>query len=75
VPLVTTHVGAEGIPDYQKVMAVSDDPLSFAKAVAENVREANYPTSAAAFADRANWLNTHFSAQNAERAIACLIDG
>ena len=26
VPLVTTLVGAEGIPDYQKVMAVSDDP-------------------------------------------------
>lgn len=75
VPLVTTHVGAEGIPDYQKVMAVSDDPVSFAQAVAKNVREANHPSSAAAFADRANWLNTHFSAQNAERAIACLIDG
>ena len=74
VPLVTTTVGAEGIPDHQKVMTVSDDPQSFAEAVAGNIEHANHPASDAASAERANWLHTHFSAQNARRAITALID-
>lgn len=32
-PIVTTSIGAEGIPDAEKVMAVTDDPQGFAQEV------------------------------------------
>ncbi|MBQ9936529.1 MAG: glycosyltransferase [Lachnospiraceae bacterium] len=35
VPIITTSVGAEGIPDTDKILVVKDEPTDFAKAVLE----------------------------------------
>ncbi|MEM6486135.1 MAG: glycosyltransferase, partial [Pseudomonadota bacterium] len=67
VPLVTTSIGAEGIPDAELVMSVADEAESFARAVHDvfertvdlSDRLTRYP----------DWLNQHFSESTAARAL------
>ena len=56
VPMVTTDIGAEGIPDADDVMAIANDPQNFAKAVIHQLLgvEENSPA-------REDWIRTHFS--------------
>jgi glycosyltransferase involved in cell wall biosynthesis len=69
VPLVTTTVGAEGIPDAERVMAIADDASAFATAIAEALDAS--PESS--FTSK-SWIEKYFSAEKAEAAISALID-
>jgi len=70
VPLVTTSVGAEGIPDAEAVMAVADEPEAFARAVAENISGASLDASET---HRRTWLHKHYLEAKAKQAIDSLI--
>ncbi|MEL0315360.1 MAG: glycosyltransferase, partial [Halieaceae bacterium] len=69
VPLVTTSVGAEGIPNPDDVMAIADDPEAFAKAIC------GYLTTDSGDSREATrrWLEEHFSLAKAETAINDLL--
>lgn len=70
VPLVTTSVGAEGIPDAEAVMAVADEPEAFARAVAENISSASIDAGADR---RRTWLHEHYLETRGKQAIDSLI--
>ena len=55
VPLVTTSIGAEGIPDALEVMRVADDPQGFAQAVLDELQH-----SPKSHDNRESWLERHF---------------
>ena len=55
VPLVTTSIGAEGIPDALEVMRVADDPQGFAQAVLDELQH-----SPKSHDNREGWLERHF---------------
>ena len=55
VPLVTTSIGAEGIPDALEVMRVADDPQGFAQAVLDELQH-----SPKSHGNREGWLERHF---------------
>jgi glycosyltransferase involved in cell wall biosynthesis len=65
IPLVTTSVGAEGIPDAHKVMAIADEPEAFAQAVISCVTT----DSLNSHPQSRRWLEDHYSAKRAEEAI------
>ncbi|MEM1145000.1 MAG: glycosyltransferase [Pseudomonadota bacterium] len=67
VPLVTTSVGAEGIPDAELVMSVADEAESFAHAVRE-VFEHDIDLSGR-LARYQDWLNQHFSDKTAAQSL------
>jgi glycosyltransferase involved in cell wall biosynthesis len=64
VPLVTTSIGAEGIPDALEVMRVADEPEFFAQAVLDDLQG-----GAKLQGDRKAWLEKHFSRTTAEAAL------
>ncbi|MDA7585508.1 glycosyltransferase [Luminiphilus sp.] len=55
VPLVTTSIGAEGIPDALEVMRVADDPQAFAQAVLDELQH-----TPGSHSSREGWLERHF---------------
>ena len=69
VPLVTTSVGAEGIPDAQQVMAIADDPTVFADTVVRLLCDGQ-----GAGEDRTRWLRRHFSHQQAREVLVKLLE-
>lgn len=60
VPLVTTSIGAEGIPDALEVMRLADEPEFFAQAVLDE-----FQGGAQLQGDRKAWLEKHFGRTNA----------
>ena len=64
VPLVTTSIGAEGIPDALKVMRVADEPEFFAQSVLDELQG-----SAKLQGNREGWLQKHFGRTTAETAL------
>lgn len=67
VPLVTTSVGAEGIPNADTVMRVADEPADFAAAVIDALENGS---------DReiqAQWVEENFSKERALEALSKLI--
>lgn len=56
VPMVTTDIGAEGIPDASDVMAIANEPQAFAKAVIHQLLGVEEKSPA-----REDWIRTHFS--------------
>ena len=60
VPLVTTSIGAEGIPDAVDVMRVADDPETFAQAVLDALQGSSRPHDI-----RGDWLEKHFGQKTA----------
>lgn len=63
VPLVTTPVGAEGIPEAASVMAIADTAEAFAAAVGRVLAGESEPLQR--LARYADWLEAHFSAARA----------
>ena len=64
VPLVTTSIGAEGIPDALEVMRVADEPEVFAQSVLDELQG-----SAKLQGDREAWLKKRFGRTSAEAAL------
>ena len=64
VPLVTTSIGAEGIPDALEVMRVGDEPEFFAQAVFDALQGGTKLQG-----DRKAWLEKHFGRTTAEAAL------
>ena len=64
VPLVTTSIGAEGIPDAFEVMRVADEPEFFAQAVLGELQGGGELQG-----NRKAWLERHFGRAT---AIECL---
>ena len=64
MPLVTTSIGAEGIPDALEVMRVADEPEFFAQAVLGELQGGAKPQG-----DRTAWLERHFGITTAEAAL------
>jgi glycosyltransferase involved in cell wall biosynthesis len=56
VPLITTSIGAEGIPDASDVMGIADEPEAFAEAVSDELRNSSKSNK-----KREKWLEDHFS--------------
>ena len=69
IPLVTTSVGAEGIPDAESVMAIADDAQTFADRVIDQIT-----VNARAKIPNGNWLAQHFSSRVAKSALERLLD-
>ena len=70
VPLVTTSVGAEGIPNATAVMDVADEPEAFAHAVVAKI----FGAGMVAGSDlRRGWLHEHFLEAKGKQAIDSLI--
>jgi len=70
VPLVTTSVGAEGIPNATEVMDVADEPEAFAHAVVAKI----FGAGMVAGSDlRRGWLHEHFLEAKGKQAIDSLI--
>jgi glycosyltransferase involved in cell wall biosynthesis len=67
-PLVTTSVGAEGIPDAEQVMGIADEANDFANAVATKISQPNVSVQ-----NRGAWLSTHFSREKALAEIEKLV--
>jgi len=67
VPLVTTAVGAEGIPESDSVMTVADDDSAFAEGVTRAYREPEH--SQDMLSGYAAWLDRHFSRDRAARIV------
>ena len=59
VPLVTTSVGAEGIPDAEEVMTVAESAADFAQSVCQVVQGA--PAALNKLDNYPQWLARHFS--------------
>jgi O-antigen biosynthesis protein len=55
VPLITTSIGAEGIPDALDVMGIADEPDAFAAAVFDKLKTSSQPQK-----NRDEWLERHF---------------
>jgi glycosyltransferase involved in cell wall biosynthesis len=55
VPLITTSIGAEGIPDASDVMRIADEPETFAEAVIDELRNSPQPQNI-----REQWIERHF---------------
>jgi GT2 family glycosyltransferase len=66
VPLITTSIGAEGIPDASDVMRIADEPETFAEAVIDELRNSPQPQNI-----REQWIERHFGRK---AAIASLTD-
>ena len=64
MPLVTTSVGAEGIPDASEVMRVADEPEVFAQSVLDELQG-----GAKLQDDREAWLEKHFGRTTAKAAL------
>ena len=64
VPLVTTSIGAEGIPDALEVMRVADEPEVFAQSVLDELQG-----GAEIQGDREAWLEKHFGKKRAMEAL------
>jgi GT2 family glycosyltransferase len=67
VPLVTTSVGAEGIPEAESVMAVADTPEALADAIVALYTDESLAT--AKLGEYADWLRRHFGEERATRII------
>ena len=70
VPLVTTSVGAEGIPEAGQVMAIADDASHFAAAIC-----AKLASGRSAALDERLWLEQYFSRDSALTQINELVSG
>ena len=68
VPMVTTDIGAEGIPDADDVMAIANDPQDFAKAVIHQLLGVKENSPA-----REDWIRAHFSPAAALAALEEII--
>ena len=64
VPLVTTSVGAEGIPNAVDVMRVADDPKTFAQAVLSELQGGTAQKNI-----REAWLERHFGKASVMKAL------
>ena len=67
VPLVTTSVGAEGIPNAETVMYIADQPLDFASSVIDAIEKGVDHNVQKA------WVDSNFSRQRALAALQGLI--
>lgn len=67
VPIVTTSIGAEGIPDASDVMWIADDAASMSALMAELLASPQKRLQKLAY--YSEWLNHHFSVERAQRAI------
>lgn len=72
VPLVTTHIGAEGIPDADTVMWIADDAQAIADAVIGLLNGSIDP--AERMARYGSWLEQHFSSRRAEALLRADFD-
>jgi len=72
VPLVTTHIGAEGIPDADTVMWIADDAQAIADAVIGLLSGSIDP--AERMARYGSWLEQHFSSSRAEALLRADFD-
>jgi GT2 family glycosyltransferase len=64
VPVVTTSVGAEGIPNAKAVMDIANDPKTFTDAVVNQMT-----VKRDAQANAADWLNQYFSPTHARASL------
>lgn len=72
VPLVTTRIGAEGIPDADTVMWIADDAQAIADAVIGLLNGSIDPAERMAHYGR--WLEQHFSSGRAEALLRADFD-
>ena len=67
MPLVTTNIGAEGIPEPEMVMNIADSAVDFAAAII--AVESGETTAHAKLAHYTHWLQRNFSQANAAAII------
>ncbi len=72
VPLVTTHIGAEGIPDADTVMWIADEAEAIAAAVIGLLNGSIDP--AERMVRYGSWLEQHFSSRRAEALLRADFD-
>jgi glycosyltransferase involved in cell wall biosynthesis len=68
VPMVTTQIGAEGIPSADHVMAIADEPEMFAQAVIQQLDQTAENSST-----REGWIAAHFSPAAASLALESIM--
>ena len=68
VPMVTTQIGAEGIPSADHVMAIADEPEMFAQAVVQQLDRTVENSST-----RERWIAAHFSPAAASAALESIV--
>ena len=68
VPMVTTQIGAEGIPSADHVMAIADEPEMFAQAVIQQLNQTAENSST-----RERWIAAHFSPAAASAALESIM--
>lgn len=67
VPLVTTEVGAQGLPDVESLIPVTSDAEQFARAVVELLREDNAWTKTSTNGN--SYVQQHFSEQTMQDSL------
>ncbi len=67
VPLVTTEVGAQGLPDVESLIPVTSDAEQFARAVVELLREDNAWTKTSTNGN--SYVQQHFSEQTMQESL------
>ncbi|WP_162883949.1 glycosyltransferase [Chromatocurvus halotolerans] len=73
VPLVTTHIGTEGIPDADAVMWIADDAQAIAETVVGLLNGSINPADR--MARYGGWLEQHFSSRRAEALLRVDFEG